>query len=135
MDLSSSTTSTLIGLSTLISDLIAAYPRFLEPVSLDHLEAIGNARPPYLSPECSRALCNVKVGIVRAHFQFSQQKAVLCGGLPGDLIGVLVDGFRTTVGDVFAAINLSDAKTESAKTQMAVILIGTEIAVGKGLGE
>src|SRR5260370_38258297 len=103
MDLSSSTTSTLSGLFILISGLI---PLSCTPSS-DHLETIRNAHTPHLRSERSRALCQVKVVIIRAHFQFSQYEAVLRGGLPADLLGVLVIGFGAMRGDVFTPDELA----------------------------
>src|SRR5258708_15787728 len=116
MDLSSSTTSTLSGLSILISGLIPCSPENSCTASSDYLKTIRNVHPSYLRSEGSRALCQVKVGIVRAHFQFSQYEAVLRCGLPADLIGVLVNGFGAILGDVFAAVEFANPETESSES-------------------
>src|SRR5258708_26243307 len=93
MDLSSSTTSTLSGLSILISGLIPCSPENSCTASSDYLKTIRNVHPSYFRSEGYPALWQVKEGIHRAHFQFSQYETVLRCGLPEELIGGLVNAF------------------------------------------
>ena len=77
---------------------------------------IRNTRPPYLRSERSRALGQVKVGIVHAQVPSAHYKSVLRRGLPGDLIGVLVDGFGAILDNVFATVHLADLEPESSES-------------------
>src|SRR5712692_3910633 len=86
MDLSSSTTRTLSGLSILISGLIRWPPWNFCAVSSHHLETIRSAHSPNLRSKRPCTLGQMKVGIVRAHFQFSEYEAILRSGFPCDLM-------------------------------------------------
>src|SRR5215472_1859718 len=136
MALSSSATRTLSGLFIPVPGLIpsSCANSCVRPWH-SHLEAIRDTRPPSLCPECSGALSQVKVSVVCSHFQFSYYEAILRGGLPGKLIGVPINGLGPKRREVLPPVDLANPKPQSTEPQVAVILVGTEIAVKQRLRE